>query len=241
MISVAEHGAVTVLVLDRPERRNALTTEGLMQLRDGIAGAVGRSARVLVVAGAAGHFCSGADLGTVRDEGFVTQLEGALAELRDFPGPTIAALEGFVLGAGAQLAVACDLRTVTADATIGVPAAKVGIIVPEWTIRRVASLLGQVHARALFLGAQQLSGARALELGLCQREGGLETALEWAAELAELAPLTLAGHKIGLNVIEDLGTSAAYDAAYERAWTSDDLAEGIAAFHDKRTPTFEGR
>ena len=241
MIQVREHGTVTALVLDRPERRNALTGEGLVELRAGLEVAVARESRAVVLGGTGGHLCSGADLTTVRDEGFVRELEAALTALRDCPCPTIAALEGFVLGAGVQLAVACDLRTATDDATIGVPAAKLGIMVPEWTVRRVVSLLGQAQARAMFLGGVQLSGARALELGLCQRPGGLDEALAWGTELAELAPLSLAGHKVGLNVVEDLDTSTAYEDAYARAWESEDLAEGIAAFLDKRRPTFGGR
>ena len=240
MIDTGVAGNVTTIWRARPERRNALTPAMLDALAGAVTDAGDRRSRAVVLAGRGGSFCSGADVEVVRDEGFVATLRDTLERLRVCACPTIAALDGFVLGAGAQLALACDLRTATTDTTIGVPAARLGVVVPEWVIRRAASLLGQGPARALFLGGEQFDGQRAAQLGFVQRLGGVEEAQRWAGEIAKLAPLSMAAHKLGLNVVEDLEPSATYQAAYRDVWASADLAEGLAAFSEKRSPRFRG-
>lgn len=230
---------ITVVTLDRPERRNALDHATLGELRAAIAGATG--ARVLVLTGAAGHFCSGADLTGVEDETFADVLQQVLDALRDAPFPTVAAVDGAALGAGTQLAAACDLRVATASARFGIPAAKLGLMVNHWTVQRVALLAGPGPARAMLLAAEVLTGEQALGLGLVNRQGTLDDALAWADEIATLAPLTIAGHKLMLNRLEAApGADAEVAAAFSRAWLSDDLAEGLAAFRDRRRPAFRG-
>lgn len=243
MIHTEWHDHVVLVTIDRQERRNAVDHAALDGLLAAVDEAVKGRARALVLTGAGGHFCSGADLSTVEDDEFVALLNEVLRSLRDAPMATIAAVEGFCLGAGSQLAVACDLRTATAEATFGVPAAKLGLLVDQWTVRRVASMLGQSMARAVFLATEQVSGQRAHDLGLVQRLGGVDDALAWAADIARLAPLTVQGLKVGLNEAEDLpeAFTPAYRAAFERAWSSEDLQEGLAAFADRRPPEFEGR
>jgi enoyl-CoA hydratase len=200
---------------------------------------------VLVLAGAGGHFCAGADLTTVEDGAFVDLLHQVLASLREAPFPTIAGIEGPALGAGTQLAVACDLRTAAAGATFGIPAAKLGLMVDEWTVHRLAAFAGQGPARAMLLAAETYSGDEALGFGLVQRLGGVEVALEWAEVVARLAPLTIEGHKVGINRSEILPPGGVpvrspYADAFTRAWASTDLQEGLASFHDRRPAEFKG-
>jgi enoyl-CoA hydratase len=242
MIRTARHGDVLVLTLDRPERRNALNREVLGELDAAISGAAAEGVRVLVLTGAGGHFCSGADLTDVEDEAFVAMLTRVLVGLRDAPMPTMAAVEGFALGAGTQLAIACDLRLAAADASFGVPAAKLGLMVDQWTVRRLVALVGQSTARDVLLTTDQLTGERAHGLGLVHRLGSFDDALGWADRIAALAPLTLAGLKLGLNEADAaVATTPTYADAFDRAWASADLAEGLRAFHEKRRPSFEGR
>jgi len=233
---------VALLTLDRPERRNALDHEALEQLLDAHGRAAG--ARVLVLTGAAGHFCSGADLTGVEDTAFTDLLRTVLAALRDDPRPLIAAIDGAALGAGTQLAVACDLRVATPAARFGIPAAKLGLMVDHWTIQRCALLAGAGPTRAMLLGAETYSGEEAHSLGLVQRLGDLEAALGWADEIAALAPLTLAGLKLALNRLEmpvGRGDDPEVQASWATAWGSEDLQEGIAAFRERRRPVFRGR
>jgi enoyl-CoA hydratase len=234
--------AITLVTLDRPERRNAVDHDTLAELTAVLEAAAARPTRVLVLTGAAGHFCAGADLTGVEDASFATLLQGVLDRLRDVSFPTIAAVEGAALGAGTQLAVACDLRVATADAKFGIPAAKLGLMVNHWTVQRVATLAGHSTSRAILLAAEVVSGADALRLGLVNREGALPEALAWADAIAELAPLTIAGHKLMLNRLEAApAADPEVAAAFDRAWRSEDFAEGIDAFRTRRAPGFHGR
>jgi enoyl-CoA hydratase len=228
------------VTLDRPERRNAVDTDEL----DGLLGALTSLAdcRVVVLSGEGEHFCAGADLHGVEDEAFRDRLTEVLTALRTLPVPTIAAVHGAALGAGMQLALACDLRVATADARFGIPAARLGLMVDEWTIRRAAMLCGQGPAASMLLAADVISGSDAHGLGLVQRIGDLSDALGWADELSSLAPLTIAGHKLALNRLEpEIVDDPEFDAAFRRAWSSADLKEGIAAFREGRRASFQGR
>jgi len=242
MIRTARRDHVLVVTIDRPERRNALDHDALAGLEAALAEAHAGSTRVLVLTGAEGHFCSGADLTTVEDDEFVAALGRVLRGLREAPFPTMAVVEGFALGAGTQLALACDLRTATAEAGFGVPAAKLGLLVDQWTVRRLVALVGQSTARHLLLSTDVVSGERAHQVGFVHRLGDAAEGLAWADRIAQLAPLTLRGLKVGLNEADpDEPTSPAYAAAFAEAWGSADLAEGLAAFTEKRAPRFEGR
>lgn len=242
MIHLEDRGPVALLTIDRPDRRNALDHEALEQLLD----AHGRSAaaRVLVLTGADGHFCAGADLSGVEDTSFTDLLREVLAALRDDPRPLIAAVDGAALGAGTQLAVACDLRVAAPAARFGIPAAKLGLMIDHWTIQRLSLLAGAGPTRAMLLGAEIYGGEDALGLGFVQRLGDLDDAIGWAEEIAALAPLTLAGMKLALNRLEmpvSKGDDPEVHAAWDAAWGSEDLQEGIAAFRERRRPVFHGR
>jgi enoyl-CoA hydratase len=234
-------GRVGLLEIDRPERRNAVDEASCRELEDGLRGLVADGARVVVLTGRGGHFCAGADLKGVEDDGFRSALRSLLDALVSVEVPVMAAVEGAALGAGTQLAAACDLRVAAPDARFGIPAAKLGLMVDHWTVQRVARLAGFGPAQAMLLAADEVSGERAHALGLVHRLGALSDAIAWAGDVARLAPLTLAGHKLALTKLEPGLDDAEVARAVVRAWTSDDLAEGMAAFRERRRPDFKGR
>ena len=243
MIHTEQRGAVALVTIDRPERRNAVDLDALSGLEQALAAAVasGSQTRVLVLTGAGGHFCAGADLTGVEDASFAATLRSVLHALHDAPFPTIAAVEGAALGAGTQLAIACDLRTAGTSARFGIPAAKLGLMVDQWTVQRLALLAGHGPARAMLLAAEIVDAEGAVRLGLAQRAGDLDAAMAWAGEIAALAPLTIQGHKLALNRVEaEVPDDPVVADAFRRAWSSADLREGIAAFHERRAPRFRG-
>jgi enoyl-CoA hydratase len=235
VIHSERRGSVALLTIDRTERRNALDIDTVRRLTDAVHEA--HDARALVLTGAGGHFCAGADLGGVEGEHFVEALRNLLLSLTSTPQPVLAAVDGAALGAGTQLAVACDLRVATPAAKFGIPAAKLGLMVDHWSVQRLTALAGEGPARAMLLAAEVISGEDAHRLGLVQRLGDLNGALEWAQQIAALAPLSIAGHKLALNG----APREEFQAAFDRAWASEDLAEGMAAFRERRSPEFRCR
>lgn len=233
------HDAVTILTIERTHRRNALDLTALEELHAAMVAAVDSGARALVLTGAEGHFCAGADLTELEDVSFTERLAEVLEHLADLPITTIAAISGSCMGLGMQLAVACDLRVVTDDARFAVPVGKLGLMVNKWTLDRVARFWGEGAARLMVLTATVLDGEDAWRLGFTQRRGDLAAALELAQSAVHLAPLSQAGSKLGMNAVP--GPDADYEAAFARAWASDDLAEGQRAFTERRAPQFVGR
>jgi enoyl-CoA hydratase/carnithine racemase len=242
MVRVQERSDVGVgvwtITLDRPERRNAVDHATLRSLLDAQLRVAG--ARVVVLTGAPPAFCAGADLNGVKDDAFASDLALVLRGFTEMSAPVIAAIDGPALGAGAQLAAVCDLRVATADSVVGVPAAKLGLVIDHWTIDRIRSEFGAATARGMLLAAELYSGERLYHSGAVHRLGDLADALAWAGRIAALAPLSNAGHKLGLN-----GAGAndddSFATARERAWSSADAREGREAFLDKRRATFRGR
>lgn len=239
MIHTDRRERTLLVTIDRQERRNAVDLESLEDLRS-VFDSLDDTVRVVVLTGAGGHFCSGADLGAVKDRGFARSVRATLDALVHLTVPTIAAVSGFALGAGTQFASACDLRVATDTARFGVPASRLGLMVDEWTVRRVADLMGASLARAVLLGAETVDLERGLTSGFVHREGDLADALDWATELSALAPMSIAGHKLALEAAAGPPGTPAVEQAIERAWTSDDFAEGISAFGERRIPRFGG-
>lgn len=241
-IHSSRSGDVAVVTIDRPERRNALTLDALDELHAAVSTALDDGVRAVVVTGADGHFCSGADLTELEDVSFTQRLAEVLEHLAAAPVTTVAAIEGSCMGLGMQLALACDVRVVADTARFAVPVARLGLMVDHWTIDRLARFWGEGAARYLVLTAAVLDADDAWRLGFAQARGGLDDAVALAARTARLAPLTQAGSKTGFDAHHDNHAEVArYEAAFARAWRSDDLAEGRAAFSERREPRFGGR
>ena len=237
VLDVSRNGNVALLTLTREDRRNALNLDLCRAIREAAEGAVADGVRVIVVTGRGSAFCSGADLGGVYGPEFLEALYGMLHGLAKLPVPVIAAVNGPAIGAGTQLAIACDLRVADETARFAVPTAKNGMAVDGWTIRTLAQLAGTGRARRLMLAADSLDRDEALAAGLADRAGTLDDALAWAHAIAELAPLALAHNKLVLNG----GDDETVNASFEAVWASDDVREAAAARAEKRSPEFTGR
>jgi len=236
-LGVDRDGDVSVLTLRREDRRNALDLHLCRALQDASAREVAAGARVLVVTGAGTSFCSGADLDGVHGPEFLDALYSMLRSLTRLPVPLVAAVGGPAIGAGTQLALACDLRVAGPTARFAVPTARNGMAVDAWTIRALADVAGGGVARRLMLAAETLDADAALHHGLADRAGDLEGAVAWAHEIAGLAPLSLAHNKLVLAGADD----RAVRDSFARCWASDDVREAAAARSERRTPVFRGR
>lgn len=241
MIESTTTDDVTVVTINRPDKRNALNIAVCQGIQAAVTDAVAAGARALVLTGAGSSFCSGADFGEVYTDDFRDSLYGMLRSVVEAPVPVVAAVNGPAIGGGTQLAIAADLRVAAPAAVFAIPTAKLGLAVDPWTIRRLARLAGEGRARALLLACDDLDADGALTCGLADRAGDLDTALALAQRIAGLAPLTLAYNKRVLNSgAEPEVDEADLLAAFERCWSSADLVEGRLARDEKRNPAFRG-
>jgi enoyl-CoA hydratase len=245
-------GRVGVATIDRTERRNALDADHCDELR--VALETHGDLLAVVVTGAGSAFCAGADLGTRFADGggrgadtFRPAFERVLDTIVDYPSPVIAAIHGPAIGAGMQLAVACDLRVAGPDARLAIPSGRLGVLLSATNIARLAALVGQGAARDFLLTGRTVDAREAVVVGLVQREADdpVPAARALAQEIASLAPLSVRGHKRALNLVAaatGLGAAAQGEirAAESAAFGSRDLEEGMAAFAEKRAPHFEG-
>ncbi|WP_320776785.1 enoyl-CoA hydratase/isomerase family protein [Streptomyces sp. CRN 30] len=231
---------VATVVVHHPAKRNAMTAgmwRALPPLLDGLA--ADPAVRVLVLTGADGTFCAGADISTLQGSAAEAQGLAVLAEeaLAAFPKPTLAAVRGHCVGGGAQLAAACDLRFAEEGALFGVTPAKLGIVYAASSTRRLVALVGPATAKYLLFSGELIDTARALRTGLVDEvlpAGGLDKRVaEFAAVLVARSELTQAAAKEFANGRTDRD---AYWA--EQARGSGDTAEGVAAFLERRQPRF---
>ncbi|MGW0994485.1 enoyl-CoA hydratase/isomerase family protein [Streptomyces sp. NPDC002523] len=232
--------SVATVVIRHPAKRNAMTAamwRALPPLLDSLAADPG--VRALVLTGEGATFCAGADISTLQGSPQEAQTLAVTAEeaLAAFPKPTLAAIRGHCVGGGSQLAAACDLRLAEEGALFGVTPAKLGIVYPSSSTRRLVSLVGPAAAKYLLFSGELIDTGRALRTGLVDEvlpEGELDKRVaELTRVLVSRSQLTQAAAKEFANGRTDRDAHWA-----EQAHGSGDTAEGVAAFLERRRPHF---
>ena len=253
-VGVDRDGAVATVTIDRPEAMNALDRPTLEELRDRLAELAGDAeAHAVILTGAGGKaFVAGADIKYMSGLGVEeARTWGALGHecaqwLETMPKPTIAAIEGFALGGGCELALACDLRYASSSAKLGQPEVNLGII-PGWGgTQRLARVCGLGVAKDLILTGRVVDADEALRIRLVNEvhDPVIDRAREVAEQLAAKSPLALAAikrttnHALQGDHVENLEREA---VEFAGLFGSADAKEGMVAFVEKREPRFVGR
>jgi enoyl-CoA hydratase len=236
------------LTLNRPEARNALNTALLGRIAEALAGfAADPAIRAVVLTGANGHFAAGADIGEIEHK---TSAEGAAdprkahwASIRAFEKPLIAAVEGFALGGGFELALMADILVLGPTAKVGLPETNLGLIPGAGGGQRLLALVGRARASRMVLTGEIIDADTAFAWGIAayQAENALQEAEALATRLALRAPLALIAAKRALVASEAALALGAERAAFEALLDSADKTEGIRAFREKRKPDFRGQ
>jgi enoyl-CoA hydratase len=247
---------VAVVTIDRPDALNALDRETLGELRNRLRElAPDTEIRAVVLTGAGEKaFAAGADIremlpmGVLEGHGWAMLGHECGRLLESMPKPTIAAVNGFALGGGCELALACDIRYASENATFGQP--EIGLaVIPGWGgTQRLARAVGAGLAKDLILTGRSVDAAEALRIGLVSAVYPpgelLGSAIETAAGLARRSPVALSAAKDATNraLQGDLAAGLSYEAIlFSALFATDDQKEGMAAFSEKREPTFRGR
>ena len=231
---------VATVVIANPAKRNAMTA-GMWRALPELLGrlAADTAVRALVLTGHGDTFCAGADISTLREPGDEQQSLAVRAEtaLATFPKPTLAAIRGFCVGGGSQLAAACDLRFAEEGARFGVTPAKLGIVYPASSTRRLTALVGPAAAKYLLFSGELIDTERALRTGLVDEvlpAGELDKRVaEFTRVLVSRSLLTQAAAKEFADGRTDRDAHWAAEAG-----GSGDTAEGVAAFLERRPPRF---
>ena len=247
---------IAFLTLNRPEKHNALSLDLLGRLQ-AVVRDLGEDAavRVLVLRGNERCFSTGMDLGDLAGVTAVADTQRALAVFRDTnaaiercPKPVIAAIAGWCLTGGLELALACDVRVAADSARFGITSARIGTVAGAGGTQRLPRLIGAGRAKELLFSAEPIDAAEALRIGLVNRVVPVGREVDFAIEMARVfarrAPLSLWFAKTAVNV----GLTMPLDAALAfeigltaQLFTTEDKAEGLRAFLEKREAEFRGR
>jgi enoyl-CoA hydratase len=245
---------VALVTLDRPEVLNALDYQTLGELTDALEALdADTSVRCVVITGAGDRaFAAGADIKEMAEATPVTLTNAnnfaRWERLRRVHVPLIAAVRGFALGGGCELAMACDMVVAADDATFGQPESKIGIMPGAGGTQRLTRALGKAKAMELILTGRNLSAREAYERGLVSqvvaREETLSAAFALASEVAAMPPLAVRAAKESVNRAYELSLEAGLE--FERRnffllFASEDQKEGMKAFIEKRKPSWRGR
>jgi enoyl-CoA hydratase len=237
------------LTLNRSAQKNALNTS----LLGAVAGALGELAadpacRVVLLTGAEGNFAAGSDIGEIEHkssaDGAVDPRKAHWAAIRAFPKPLIAAVDGFALGGGFELALMADVMVLGRTARVGLPETNLGLVPGAGGGQRLMAVAGRARAMRMVLGGEVIDAGTAVAWGIAAFEANdaaAEVAEPLAARLAARAPLALMAAKRALIAGEERALALAEErAAFEVLLDTADKTEGIRAFRDRRKPEFKG-
>ncbi|MFG6147529.1 enoyl-CoA hydratase/isomerase family protein [Halobacillus sp. B23F22_1] len=254
---IEEHksDSIVVIELNRPEAMNSLNTKMSEELIDCLRTLKNRNdTRVLILTGSGEKsFCAGADL--KERKGMSNQqwkeqhdcFEEAYDQLRNFPFPTIAMVNGFALGGGMEMVLSCDLRYISEDAKMGLPEVTLGIIPGVGGTQLLPRTISVNKAKEFLFRGNHISSQQALETGIANdvfnKEDLYAHTLEVAKEIARNAPLSLKALKKSVNLGTETDLTTALSIELDQYYTcanSKDRQEGIKAFNEKRNPLWQG-
>jgi len=254
---VEDRGPVRVITINRPEKLNALNAGVLADLRAAFAEARGDAAVRAVVLTGAGEkaFVAGADIGELSEKNTLTGKaqtllgQAILSEIEAMPVPVVAAVNGFALGGGLELALSTHMRVMAATAKVGLPEVKLGLIPGYGGTQRLPRLIGKGRALEMILSGEMVGAETALSWGLANRVAPsakecVDVAIELVRPMVERAPLALAGalEAVRRGVDVDLPEGLRIEAdLFSLMCTTEDMKEGTKAFLEKRAAKFQGK
>jgi len=254
-IDVAIQDRVAMVTLNRPAVRNAMTLAMWQDTAD-LFQRLGRDSdvRAIILTGAGGNFSVGADISefekirsnVAQSKAYEVAVDASSDAIAGCPKPVIAVLNGYCLGGGCHLSMACDFRYAHTDTSIGIPAAKLSIVYGVRSTQRLLGLVGLINAKFILFSADRFSADDGASMGLVDRVSNnpMGDAETFAAKIAKLAPLSVEGAKrilTGLSMGPGALDEKAAEAFIDRVSDSKDYEEGRRAFGEKRLPTFRGK
>ena len=248
-------GGILYITLNRPDKRNALSPEMWRDLSNAVkAAAEDESVRVVIITGAGDKaLASGADIQELHDRDYMVQMKGtatlALKAIEDLWKPTICAVNGFALGGGCELAMACDIRIATKRSRFGQPEVNLSLIPGAGGTQRLQRLVGIAKAKELIFTGKIIYAEEAMQIGLVNqvtentREELMAAAEEMAKQIMAKGPVAITMAKIAINcgADTDMNTGLMIERlAQTIALSTEDRKEGTAAFLEKRPAQFKG-
>lgn len=245
---------VLTLTFNRPRMLNALTREMVREVKEVLRDAArAAQTRVVIFRGAGDHFCSGADIRVeksctlVEYRDFVSDIQDLTRALQDMDAVSVAAIQGYCLGGGMEIACACDLRVAAKDAHLGFPEVGIGLTITSGAAQLLPQLVGMTRAKEMMLTGEAVDANTAGWMGLVNRVVPRENldgaAIELAEKIKARGPLAVATQKHLLEASAGASLDAVLRMEVEAILTtfaSQDGQEGMAAFLEKRAPKFTG-